>query len=318
MIEAVGNLITIGLREGPEVAALGQVLAQQAVGVFAGAALPGMVRRGEVERDGGRGFDRGIVMKLGAVVRGDRDDSARVTGDELDGSWRRGGRGARRQLAEQEEAGLALDQAEDTVATSGAEHGVDLPVADVTPALTRDRPFTDVALAREPTAAVVPARALPALLLCASEVAIEGASAAPVSPDIPIDGLVTDVQFAHTPQGAGNLLWAPLLGEQRLDTSELIVGEPQVPSGARAPTVGAFDGHVRAIPAPPARIAPELPPNRASVPAQVTGDFPDRAAVFAQGGDHVSFGGGDLVIAHRDSPCLGGFEESLVSRVTSL
>ena len=60
---------------------LGQVLANEPVGVFVGPAFPRMVRRREVEAGAGRVLDRGVAMELGAVVGGDRPDGAV--------SWRR-------------------------------------------------------------------------------------------------------------------------------------------------------------------------------------------------------------------------------------
>ena len=51
--------------------ALGQVLADQPVGVLVGPPFPGVVRRREVETGAGRPFDRRVVVELRLVVGGD-------------------------------------------------------------------------------------------------------------------------------------------------------------------------------------------------------------------------------------------------------
>ncbi len=53
VVQAVGDAIELFLAVDAQVGALGQVLAQQAVGVLAGAALPGAVRVAEVHPHAG-------------------------------------------------------------------------------------------------------------------------------------------------------------------------------------------------------------------------------------------------------------------------
>lgn len=54
-VEAVGDGVEVILRVDGQIRALGQVLAQQSVGIFAGAALPGAVRVAEVHTHAGGG-----------------------------------------------------------------------------------------------------------------------------------------------------------------------------------------------------------------------------------------------------------------------
>ena len=63
---------------------LREVLVQHAVGVLVGAALPGVVARGEVETRRGGPLDRRVVMELGSVVHGDGAHRARLGGDRPD------------------------------------------------------------------------------------------------------------------------------------------------------------------------------------------------------------------------------------------
>lgn len=59
------------LRELGHAGAFWGVLTDQAVSVFAGAALPGVMRSSEVEEDVGGFFELSIVVELGAVIGGD-------------------------------------------------------------------------------------------------------------------------------------------------------------------------------------------------------------------------------------------------------
>ena len=52
--------------------ALGEVLADQSVGVLVGGSLPGAVGVGEVDRDAGGGGEAGVLGHLAALVPGDR------------------------------------------------------------------------------------------------------------------------------------------------------------------------------------------------------------------------------------------------------
>lgn len=93
----------------------------------------------------------------------DRRKPIRMPLDQIDGPTRRGPGRACRQLREQERAGLAIDQAEQTMPAPGVEDRVDFPVADLRAVVAGGRPFADVALTREPSAAVVTAVACSSL-----------------------------------------------------------------------------------------------------------------------------------------------------------
>ena len=67
-VQAVGDGVEIVLTEAAQVRALGQVLAQQPVGVLAGAALPRAVRIAEVHRHAGARAELRVLGQLLALV----------------------------------------------------------------------------------------------------------------------------------------------------------------------------------------------------------------------------------------------------------
>ena len=71
-VEAVLDGLDLGVGDGGEAGALGEVVADQAVGVLVGGALPGAVGVGEVDRDVGGGGEDGVLGHLAALVPGDR------------------------------------------------------------------------------------------------------------------------------------------------------------------------------------------------------------------------------------------------------
>ena len=71
VVQIGGDVIATCLGHGAHAASLGQVLAQQSIEVLVAAALPGVVRRGEVNLDREALFESGVVVELSAVVEGD-------------------------------------------------------------------------------------------------------------------------------------------------------------------------------------------------------------------------------------------------------
>ena len=72
MLQFGSDPIAIVLGEVSHALALGQILAHEPVGVLVGASLSVVVRRGKVEPRLGRALERPVLVKLGAVVHGDR------------------------------------------------------------------------------------------------------------------------------------------------------------------------------------------------------------------------------------------------------
>src|SRR5262249_18591914 len=69
-VELVGDGVEFCLGVGGQVGAFGQVVADQAVGVLVGAALPGGVGVGEVDRDAGGDGEGGVAGHFLAAVPG--------------------------------------------------------------------------------------------------------------------------------------------------------------------------------------------------------------------------------------------------------
>ena len=79
IVEFLGDGIQVALGECGEVASFGQVLADEAVEIFVGTALPGGVGIGEVDVDAEVFFDAFESGKFQAVVEGER--AAKVLGN---------------------------------------------------------------------------------------------------------------------------------------------------------------------------------------------------------------------------------------------
>src|SRR4026208_2475375 len=76
VVELAGDKVEVGLVVG-DLGALGEVLAQQPVGVLVGAAFPRRVRVREVDVHSGREAERGVAGHLAALVPGEGLDQLR-------------------------------------------------------------------------------------------------------------------------------------------------------------------------------------------------------------------------------------------------
>ncbi|MEP6744613.1 MAG: hypothetical protein ABJB33_03890 [Gemmatimonadota bacterium] len=133
--------------------AVQEVLADEAVGVLVGAALPGVVRGGKVEAGAEGRLEGSVAVGLGAVVDGDRADRVGLGLEERDDPVVDGGGRAVREPTEEALAGLPLDETEGAGAGAGVDAG---------------RAGGDGALARGPAATIPETVALPIALRGAS------------------------------------------------------------------------------------------------------------------------------------------------------
>jgi len=125
--------------DGIEAAFLGEVLAHQTVGVLVGAAFPGSVRMGEVEGGIELPGDGLVLGKLFTVVRR-QGLHARLEGfEQAHDRLANEVSGFAFDLGQQGIAALALDEADDGLAVTGADNCVPFPMAYASTSLDRGR-----------------------------------------------------------------------------------------------------------------------------------------------------------------------------------
>jgi hypothetical protein len=83
-VQFLRNSIALSLSKILHAGSFRDVLANQSVGIFVGTSLPGVMRICEVKASVCRGLDFRILMKLGAVIRGDRFERSGLTVQQLD------------------------------------------------------------------------------------------------------------------------------------------------------------------------------------------------------------------------------------------
>ncbi len=109
VVELCGDGIAGALGQSGHALALGEVLADQAVGVLVRSAFPAVVRGGEVVFHATARFHPRVTVELGPIVRRDGAEAAAVTSHQFQGGAVGFGGGARAQFPDQDVAGLAFD-----------------------------------------------------------------------------------------------------------------------------------------------------------------------------------------------------------------
>ena len=272
-----GDLVALVLGYFGHRLAFWKILPDQPVGVLVGPALPAVMRGGEVELDRTQRFHLAIPVELRPVVRRDRAHPPRMTRQQVQQRAVGGGRGACGKFSQQEVAALALDQGENTVAALSralAHHGIDLPVAELAPPLHTRGPLSNHSFSRQSPSAVVSPVAFPAALARTAQMFVQRASTSQILPDVPVDGLVADRQFAFQAQVPGDLFRAPLLPQQLFHSLPLLGSKLAVAPRVSPSRLGSLLRLIRSIPAiVPRPVAPQLPPHCAPVSSQFPGDL---------------------------------------------
>src|SRR5829696_2890264 len=242
VVEESGDLVALLLGESGEVGAFGEILAEETVGVFVGAALPGVVRGGEVEASVQAARDVLEAVEFGAVVGSEGEDGVGLVVEEGDNPAG-GGSGSRAgKLADANEAAFAFDGGGDA-GLAAAMDSVEFPVADASAAVHDGGALVDHGLTSEAATAVVAPIAFAPAFLRAAQVLPERAARRPVPPDMEVDGFMAhDRKFLQAPP-AHDLLRTPVLPQQGLDGRKLRGAIPGVAPRAAPPPVGHLDRH---------------------------------------------------------------------------
>ena len=143
LVELVFDRLNLSFGELGEVAALGEVLAQEAVEIFIAAALPSGVWLSEVARGIERDVDQCVFGELAAVVPGER---VHTGADRIQGRQDRSHRGVGFTVGDTphaQQARLALDQRDDA-SEALADDRVTLPVATMKVAMPFARPLVEL------------------------------------------------------------------------------------------------------------------------------------------------------------------------------
>lgn len=131
----MGDDLTLALGDAGQAGPFRQVLTKQAIEVLVAAALPSMIGRREVHVDVGGGFERRVVMELGAVVGGERFEVVWSPLDQPPESPRHALTRTIAQLSQHREAALSFDQGGNAVGRPHADDRIHFPVAEFPPRL---------------------------------------------------------------------------------------------------------------------------------------------------------------------------------------
>lgn len=129
VVDSVEHGLDLLVADAGEVGALGEVLPDQPVGVLVAAALPGMVRQGEVAYRAAGPFDLPEIGELHAAVQG-HGPAFRMPGKRPDlhvGDVPLGVRGG---ASSREQAAFTVHERDQARARAPAHDGVALPVAE--------------------------------------------------------------------------------------------------------------------------------------------------------------------------------------------
>ena len=223
-VQTVGDGVQIGLSVLGKIGALGEVLAQQAIGVLASAALPGAVRIAKIDVDAALLGDHRVVrhflaLDIGKGLAHGGSDAAQLGAEGFQGRGRR----RVRHLRQEHQSGLAFHQHRNGRAVSRSLDEVAFPVARHQPVIDFRRPHVDADGIKQMAASILAARAplpLAAALPQASD-QLPAQLTLGACVDRRIDGLVGDVSITvigpHAMQCAGDLLRRPPLIQQSGD-----------------------------------------------------------------------------------------------------
>jgi hypothetical protein len=289
VVELGGDGGALALSERAEVGAFAEVLAQEPIGVFIGAAFPGVMGSGEVDYGVEAFFEGFVHVELGTVISRDGMDGMRFVAQDGGGARQGLLRPDARELADAHESAFAFDHG-DRGWLAAAVDGVDLPVTDAGALIDDRRSVANHAFAGEATAAVLAGVAFPASFIGAAEMAPERAALGSVRPEVEVDRFDAHYSDAFGAQATHDLLGAEVLPQHAFDGGEVLGGIAPVAPGAAAAAVGhLYCEHRTVVAIVRTAVALELPVNGRAMPAEGGRDLLDRLSLASHRCDGVSF-----------------------------
>ena len=290
-----------------QIGAFGQVLTQQAVSVLVGAAFPGVVGMGEVDRQIESAFQLDRTGELAAVVQGQAP--AFLGGQSAKGSLellgdRLGGAGG--DLACDQIAAGPIHTGQKIAATTFAHHGVAFPMAELPPVVSLFRAFVDGAFADD----LAPARGLAVGLATGlagdPQERTELMCPLGIGPDPPIDRRMADREAFQARRGTGRQTTGDLLRRPVVRQTLGDVGHQAAVTGLGLTQVGPPSavgqglGIGRIIAALDAGVAFALPADGGSMTADAACDLGVGITLESHSADDISFVHGKMVVRHRE------------------
>ena len=299
VVEFGCDVVAVPLGEITEMNALGQILAEEAIGVFVGAAFPGVVRSGEVDLRAECAFQLFIAVELRPVIRSDRSHRMRLGRQELDRAGVGVFDGGTRERANPDQTAFPFNRSNDA-RLAAAMDGIDLPVTHASAACYDCGPVLDHPFAGKSAAAVVATIALAPALLGSSQISPQRSALRPIPPNVQVDRLVTHHRPAFSSKPTDDLVRAPTLRKQCFHWTKVHRPVARVPAGTAAAAGGHLHRHVRAIrPVIRRGVALHLPRDRAAMTPQCRRDLRRRQSLTAHCCDMISFFGAQLPVCHR-------------------
>jgi hypothetical protein len=289
VVELGGECGALALSEVGEVGAFAEVLSEEPVGVFVGAAFPGVMRSGEVDGGAEAALECFVHMELGTVIGSDSVDGMRFVAQDVGGTFQGLPGTDAGELADAHQAALAFDDRYGG-RLAAPVYGVAFPIAEAAALGDDGRPLGDHALTGEPAAAVLASVAFPASFIGAPEMAPERAALGSVRPEVEVDRFDAHYTDAFGAQATNDLLGAEVFPQHAFDGREVLGGIALVAPGAAAAAVRLLHREHRAVVAiVRTAVALDLPMNGRAMPAEGSRDLRDRLPLASHRPDGVSF-----------------------------
>ena len=307
MVQGVDNAAQSLGGDLREVSALGQVLAQEAVGVLVGASLPGMVGMSEVDEQVQPLFQFERTGEFASVVQ--RQTVAFLSGQSAERSPellgdRLGGAGV--DLSRDNVAAGPIHTGDEVSRASFADDGVAFPIAESRSFVGLFRPFVDGSFAQDLALARGLAVGLAAGFSGDPQEGTELPRSLGIGPDPAIDRRMADRKALQTRRSTGRHASGDLLRRPVVRQTLADVGHQAVMTGLEPTQMGPSSAvgprlcMAWLIAALDRAIACALPADGAAMAAQAAGDLGMGIALESHSVDDISFVHGKMAVRHRE------------------